>query len=130
MLFVARLVDVSLRSVVRATEDLDLLISKEIENQAKVKKAFQVLPDKAILELGDEDLAEWVVVRVNDEITVDLMTEASGISFEEAAPYIEWDTIAGVKIPFASAKLMLRFKQGLREKDVMDRQFLENRDED
>jgi len=114
---------------VRATEDLDLLISKEKENQAKIKKAFEILPDKAILELGDEDLADWVVVRVNDEITVDLMTEASGISFEEAESDIEWDMIQGVNIPFASAKLMLRFKQGLREKDVMDRKFLENRDE-
>lgn len=115
---------------IRATEDLDLLISKEKENQAKIKKAFEILPDKAILELGDEDLAEWVVVRVNDEITVDLMTEASGITFEEAEPHIEWDTIEGVKIPFASAKLMLQFKQGTREKDVLDRQYLENRDED
>ncbi len=115
---------------VRATEDLDLLISKEKENQAKIKKAFEILPDKAILELGDDDLAEWVVVRVNDEITVDLMTEASGVAFEDAEPQIEWEEIEGVRIPFASAKLMLRLKQSLREKDIIDRQFLESRDED
>lgn len=106
------------------------MISKEKENQAKIKKAFEILPDKAILELGDDDLAEWVVVRVNDEITVDLMTEASGVAFEDAEPQIEWEEIEGVRIPFASAKLMLRLKQSLREKDIIDRQFLESRDED
>ena len=74
---------------IRATEDLDLLIAKDKENQSLVKKAMETLPDKAIRELGDEDLADWVVVRVNDEITVDLMTEASGISFSEAESFID-----------------------------------------
>jgi hypothetical protein len=114
---------------IRATEDLDLLIAKDKENQVRVKAALESLPDKAILELGDEDLADWVVVRVNDEITVDLMTEASGISYNEAEPFIDLVDIQGVKVPFANAELMLRFKQGFREKDIMDRRFLENRDE-
>lgn len=112
---------------VRATEDIDLLIARDRANQALVKRALEILPDKAVKELGDEDLAQWLVVRINDEITVDLMTEASGIDFEEAAKHIEWEEIDGVRIPFAGAELMLRFKQGLREKDVMDRRFLEER---
>ena len=78
-------------------------------------------------ELGDEDLSSWVVVRINDEITVDLMTEASGIGYAEAENFIEWEEVDGVKVPFANSELMLRFKQGLREKDVMDRKFLEER---
>ncbi len=51
---------------VRATDDLDLLISKEKSNQEKVKLALAKLPDQAVKELGDEDLASWIVVRVND----------------------------------------------------------------
>ena len=115
---------------VRATQDIDLLIAQDMANQRLVRQALDILPDKAVREIGpDEDLAAWVVVRVNDEITVDLMTEASGICFEEAAQEIDWVEIQGVRIPFASAKLMLRFKQGsLREKDVMDRKFLEQRE--
>jgi len=112
---------------IRATEDIDLLIAREKTNQALVKKALEILPDKAIRELGDEDLAGWVVVRVNDEITVDLMTEASGISYAEAEPFIEWEEIDGVRIPFANMELMIRFKQGVREKDIMDRRFLEEK---
>jgi hypothetical protein len=89
---------------------------------------LEILPDKAVRELGqDEDLSAWVVVRVNDDITVDLMTEASGIGFAEAKTGIEWEEIEGVRIPFASSGLMLRFKQGTRPKDVLDRQFLEEK---
>jgi hypothetical protein len=113
---------------IRATEDIDLLISREQANQRLVRQALEILPDKAVRELkDDEDLAAWVVVRVNDEITVDLMTEASGIGYAEAERYIEWEEISGVKIPFANGELMLRFKQGSREKDVLDRKFLEER---
>ena len=114
---------------IRATDDLDLLIARDLANQQLVKQALEILPDQAVKELGEEDLSSWVVVRVNDEITVDLMTEASGIGYAEAAAFIEWEEINGVKVPFANAELMLRFKQGSREKDVMDRKFLEGRGE-
>jgi hypothetical protein len=113
---------------IRATEDLDLLIARERENQELVKRALEILPDKAVLELGpDEDISTWVVVRVNDAITVDLMTEATGVSYAEAEPEIDWVELGGEKIPFASGRLMLRFKQGARDKDVADRRFLEER---
>lgn len=113
---------------IRATEDIDLLIDREMTNQALVKRAMEVLPDKAILELGNEDLSQWVVIRVNDEITVDLMTEASGIRYSEAAELIDWEEIEGVLIPFANAELMLRFKsRSHRAKDLLDRKFLQDR---
>ena len=112
--------------LVRATDDLDLLIARDRANQALVKQALEILPDKAVRELGDEDLAQWIVVRVNDDITVDLMTEACGVTYDEARSGIEWDTIQEVRVPFAGAELMLRMKQGFREKDSWDRGFLEN----
>ncbi|MCX6938838.1 MAG: hypothetical protein NTU80_13290 [Verrucomicrobia bacterium] len=110
---------------IRATEDIDLLIARDLANQALVKQALEILPDRAIQELGDEDIAQWVVVRVNDDITVDLMTEACGVRFEDAREGIEIETIDGVPIPFAGAALMLKMKQGIREKDTADRRFLQ-----
>lgn len=110
---------------VRATEDIDLLIARDRANQALVKKALEILPDRAIQELGDEDISEWIVVRVNDDITVDLMTEACGVGYEEAVAGIEREEIDGVPIPFAGAELMLKMKQSSREKDVADRSFLQ-----
>ena len=111
--------------LVRATDDLDLLIARDAANQALVKQALEVLPDKAIRELAQDDLARWVVVRVNDDITVDLMTEACGVCYEEARDGIELVSLQGVSIPFAGAPLMLKMKQGGREKDVTDRSFLQ-----
>ena len=110
---------------VRATNDIDLLIARDLANQALVKKALEILPEKAIRELGDEDIALWVVVRVNDEITVDLMTETCRVTYEEARSGIEVEIIEGVPVPFAGADLMLKLKQGVRSKDVEDRGFLE-----
>jgi hypothetical protein len=112
--------------LVRATEDIDLLIARDRANQALVKRALEILPDRAIRELGEEDIAEWVVVRVNDDITVDLMTEACGVRFEDAMGGIETEVVDGVPIPFAGPGLLLRMKQGMREKDRADRSFLEN----
>ena len=110
---------------VRATEDIDLLIARDLANQTLVKRALEILPDRAIRKLGDEDIAQWVVVRVNDDITIDLLTEACGLRYEEAAGGIETEEIEGVRIPFAGAQLMLKMKQSPREKDVVDRNFLQ-----
>ncbi len=111
--------------LVRATEDIDLLIARDRANQALVKRALEILPDRAIRELDEEDIAAWVVVGVNDDITIDLMTEACGVRFEDAAGGIETEVVDGVPIPFAGPALLLRLKQGPREKDRADRSFLE-----
>src|SRR5260370_996647 len=57
--------------LVRVTEDIVLLVDGSVENQQLVRVALRILPKRAIDGLGpDEDLREWVVVRVNDKITV------------------------------------------------------------
>ena len=113
--------------LVRATEDIDLLIEPSRENQTRVRTALEILPDKAVREVLPDDLDNYIVVRVADEIVVDLMLKACGINYQEAAPEIVIRTLDGVQIPFASAKLMLRLKQTHREKDELDRQFLEQK---
>jgi hypothetical protein len=111
--------------LVRVTEDIDLLIEGSLENQQLVRVALRILPERAIDELGpDEDLREWVVVRVNDEITVDLMTAACGVTYAEARDAFILRPIGGVAIPFASRELMIRLKQGNREKDRIDLEYL------
>lgn len=44
------------QGLVRTTEDVDLLLEPSPENQARVKQALLYLPDRAVRELGDEDL--------------------------------------------------------------------------
>jgi hypothetical protein len=69
-------------------------------------------------------LRDWLVVRVNDEITVDLMTSACRVTYAEAKDDLVLRDITGVQIPFANRNLMIRLKQGSREKDRIDLEYL------
>src|SRR5688572_24077156 len=104
--------------LIRATEDIDLLIDSSPENQQKVRTALEILPDKAIRQLLPDDLDNYLVVRVADEIVVDLMLKACGVDYTQASAQIIHRTFDDVPIPFASARLMLRLKQTYREKDA------------
>lgn len=111
--------------LVRATMDIELLVDQSEQNQQRISKALEVLPDKAVRELRPGDLERYVVVRIADEIVVDLMAAACGVTYAEAAADAQLVTIEDVKIPFASARSLLRMKQTSRAKDEMDRLFLE-----
>ena len=108
----------------RWTEDIDLLVDCTIENIARLREALSILPDNAVREVRDTDVEEYGVVRVADEVVVDLMGSACGIRFEEAESEIDWRDIEGVRIPFASPSLLLKTKQTVREKDEIDRLYL------
>jgi hypothetical protein len=108
----------------RGTEAIDLLVDRTVENIARLREALSILPDNAARDVRDTDIEEYGVVRVADEVVVDLMGSACGIDFKAAEPDIDWREIEGVRIPFASAALLLKTKQTVREKDQIDRLFL------
>ena len=109
----------------RFTGDIDLLIDPSPENEARVYASLEVFPDKAVRELKPGEVSEYTVVRVADEVTVDLMASASGIGFDEAEPHIVRREVQGVPIPFASPLLLWRMKcHTHREKDRGDLFFL------
>lgn len=108
---------------VRATEDVDLLIDASADNVGRVKRALMSLPDGAAADVQDEDVSSYVVVRVADEIVVDLMKAACGIEYAEAQQEVEHVEIDGVSIPFARPELLWRMKETFREKDRLDRVF-------
>ena len=110
---------------VRTTGDVDLLMATDPENEAKVFQSLATLPDKAVLELKPGEIAQYTVVRVADEIVVDLMKSASGIDYEEAAKDVVMRRVQDVEIPFASPRLLWRMKKNThREKDIPDLLFL------
>jgi hypothetical protein len=111
----------------RATEDIDLLLERSRENLDRVRRAMEILPDQAIHQVEENAFDKYDCVRVGDEIIVDLMMSACGITYDEAKDEIEPGVIDGVPIPFASAKLLLRMKQTYREKDIPDRIFLQEK---
>lgn len=109
----------------RTTTAIDLLVATDLENEALVYRALEVLPDKAVRELNPGEVAEYVVVRVADEVVVDLMRSASGIDYAEAAKDVVVREVEGVPIPFASPRLLWRMKAHThREKDAADLVFL------
>jgi hypothetical protein len=105
--------------------DIDVLIEATLENEARVIAAVSRLPDGAARELEPGEIARYVVVRVADEVVVDLMQSASGIDYESARADIVVREVFGVSIPFASPELLWKMKSGsLRDKDRADIQFL------
>jgi hypothetical protein len=86
-----------------------------------VKPALCIPPNQSIKELGDD---QWGVVRVSDDLLVDIMTEAGGVPFDEAADGIEIEVMQGVPVPFAGPELLLKLRRGYREKDGFDRDFV------
>src|ERR1700677_4946385 len=57
----------------RTTADVDLMVAVDLENEAKVFSALSTLPDNAVRELQPGELQQYNVIRVGDEILVDLM---------------------------------------------------------
>src|SRR4051794_35682243 len=56
----------------RSTGAIDLVVEDSLENQRRVRQALANLPERAILELGeDEDFRDWVVLRVSDAFVID-----------------------------------------------------------
>jgi hypothetical protein len=108
----------------RFTDDLDLLVDASLENERLVFEALRSLPDKAVDQLEPGDVEKFIVVRVGDEILVDLIKSGCGVDYAEAIKDAEFSEIEGVRIPFASPQTLWRLKQTKREKDVPDRLFL------
>ena len=109
----------------RVTGDIDLMVAADRENEAKVFSALSTLPDNAVRELQPGELQQYMVIRVADEILVDLMRSAGGIEYEEAAKEVVVREIQGVSIPFASPRLLWRMKAvSHRAKDTADLVFL------
>jgi phosphoserine phosphatase len=110
---------------VRETMDVDLIVAPDLENEAKVYSALSTLPDNAVRELQPGELQRYNVIRVGDEILVDLMVSAGGIDYAEAAKDVVIREVDGVPIPFASPRLLWRMKSVThREKDAGDLVFL------
>src|SRR2546425_4588362 len=109
---------------IRNTVDVDLLVETGTDNESLVIQALMVLPDQAVRELKPGEIGEFGVVRVADEIMVDLMKSGCGISYADAIQDAVYREIEGVRIPFASPRTLWRMEQTVRERDIPDRLFL------
>ncbi|MBI4886224.1 MAG: hypothetical protein HY824_03955, partial [Acidobacteria bacterium] len=61
-------------------------------------------------DVDDDDLARYSVVRIADEIVVDLMAKACGVDYADASRDAVEMLFADVTIPVASPRTLIRTK--------------------
>lgn len=118
---------VILHGFARGTKDIDFLVDTAPENIQKIKKALSIMPDNAVAQIADDEVARYSVVRIADEVVVDLMAKACGIDYHQASSAIDFRVIDGVKIPFVNKEYLIKMKDTVRPGDKMDTDFLRAR---
>lgn len=113
-----------LNSVVRATEDVDILVADNLENYRKVIDALSLLADGAARELTPEDFDENVVIKIADEVEVDVSTRAWTVTYAEAVTNAMKTEVDGVTVPYLSLPDLIRSKQTHRDQDRIDVELL------
>jgi hypothetical protein len=113
---------------VRMTEDIDIAVAPDADNSRRWILALSALPDGAAGELADEadpfEGDHLHAIRINDEITVDVMPSVPGVPFSDLEQDAETMVLDGVAVPVLGLKGLLKTKQGLRPKDQADAALL------
>lgn len=109
-----------LHGLVRTTEDVDILVEDSKENLKRVIAALSEMEDAAAKELTPRDLLENVVVKIADEVEVDVSRSAWRISFNDAIASALHVEIDGVDVPYVDLKTLIATKETPRERDRAD----------
>ena len=111
----------------RTTKDIDFLVDASPENVGRLKRALGELPDNAAAEIAPDDIETYGVVRVADEVVVDLLGQACGVKWDDAVRDAVTVDVDGVPVLVASAATLIRTKQTNRPSDAADCAFLSGR---
>lgn len=109
----------------RATIDIDLLVPANAAAGALVRAALMVLPDQASKDIDPAWFDEGDNIRVGDEITVDVMLNANGQTYETLLPYARIVDLDGTPIRTVSLEGLALTKRTLRAKDLADLAVIE-----
>lgn len=109
----------------RSTKDIDLLVDPAADNVARLKTALSILEDNAASEIDPGDLERYTVIRVADEVMVDLLGAACGVTWAEASVSARTVDLDGTPVLVADRKTLIRTKQTFRPSDAADRAWLE-----
>jgi len=121
---------VILHGGLRTTKDIDLLVDPEPANVERLKRALSILEDDAAREIEAGDLQKYTVVRVADEVLVDLLAAACGVTWSEAQTSALRMDLDGTPVIVADVETLIRTKMTVRPSDAADRAWLESLRED
>jgi hypothetical protein len=116
----------------RATGDLDIWVRPTPENAERVWSALERF-GAPLFDLRREDLARpGVVFQIGvPPCRIDILTEITGVTFDEAWPGRLTAAVGGQTLPFIGRNELLVNKRAVgRPKDLGDVAFLEGRDHD
>jgi hypothetical protein len=117
---------VILHGGLRTTKDIDLLVDPEPGNVERLKRALSVLEDDAAREIDPGDLRKYSVVRVADEVLVDLLAAACGVTWTDAHGSAVQIDLEGTPVIVADVDTLIRTKRTRRPSDAADRAWLES----
>ena len=110
--------------LVRLTEDIDILVDPSAANSRRWIVALSRLTDGAARELAAEPDVfardKTYAIRINDEITVDVLPAAAGVPWEALRDYVSDVVLDGVRVRVLSLEGLLKTKSGARPKDQLD----------
>lgn len=113
----------------RFTEDVDVLVDPSAANSLRWIVALARLPDGAARELqSDPDVfgsQKQYAIRINDEITVDVLPAAAGKTWDQLKQHIVTVDVDGVALRVLDLEGLLATKRGLRPKDQADAVLIE-----
>lgn len=82
------------------------------------------LPELAAKDIDPKWFLDGETIRVGDEFVVDIMFNACGETYDSLKNHAEIIKVDGVKIKTVDLSGLLKTKQTVREKDIMDRLVL------
>ncbi len=110
----------NLHGSVRATNDVDVLVPRDVRNAARLLEALAELPYGLARELDAETVATKPITIIGDDPRVDVLTVAATVTFEAAYPRRVVRRIAGVRVPHLHLDDLVRSKRTGRPQDAAD----------
>jgi hypothetical protein len=115
-------VAVSLNGFVRATDDLDILISDAPQNVQRLLDTLVRWGEGFARELKVEDfIPQEGSIRIMEEFDLDIFTRMRGKSLDDFRPRLRHLEASGTRIPYLAPEDLIYLKQtSWREKDQID----------
>ena len=116
----------------RATGDLDIWVRPIPDNAERVMRALQSF-GAPLFDLTEKDLVSpGTVFQIGlPPCRIDILTEISGVAFDDAASHRVLHHVAGMELPFIGRRDLLQNKKAAgRAKDLGDVEFLERREKE
>ena len=110
---------------VRATQDVDVLIGRTLENAERVLAALATVGYSFAREWAAEEVLKRPITVIGDDPAVDVFTVAWSVKYEDAVKRSSVVEVDGIPIPVISLDDLIETKRTGRLQDAADIEVLE-----